>query len=175
MQPLHDITLDQYGMTLATTEYTYDNAARVETVVMAGDTTFTYHYKGGTNLVSGIDVSFAGVTGNTLSTAYTYESNTDRLSGITATAGSNTVYNAGYTYNDNDQVTRVTTPTGTITSQYDPSTHRLSSITDLNGKTTQYAYDASSGLLTSVTQVASTGNAVTQKVRGVRCASSLSK
>jgi RHS repeat-associated protein len=100
---LHDITLDQYGMTLATTEYTYDSIGRVQTVVMAGDTTFTYHYKAGTNLVSGIDVSFAGVTGNTLSTAYGYESNTDRLSSITATAGSNTVYSAGYTYSDNDQ------------------------------------------------------------------------
>ena len=34
--------------------------------------------------------------------------------------------------------------------------------TDLTSGTTQYAYDAASGLLTSVTQVSAGGNAVTE-------------
>ena len=67
-----------------------------------------------------------------------------------------------YTYNDDDQVTQVATPTGNITYQYDPTTHWLTSTTDLNGDTTQYTYDPTTGNLTSVTQVSSAGNETTQ-------------
>ena len=69
-----------------------------------------------------------------------------------------------YTYNDDDQVTQVSTPTGNVTYQYDPTTHWLTSTTDLNGDTTQYAYDPTTGNLTSVTQLSSAGNQTTQYV-----------
>ena len=61
--------------------------------------------------------------------------------------------------NDDHQVTQVATPTGNITSQYDPTTHNLIAQTDLNGNTTQYAYDPTTGALTTVNQVAAGGNA----------------
>ena len=67
-----------------------------------------------------------------------------------------------YTYNDDDQVTQVATPTGNVTYQYDPTTHWLLSTTDLNGDTTQYTYDPTTGNLTSVTQVSSAVNETTQ-------------
>jgi YD repeat-containing protein len=65
-----------------------------------------------------------------------------------------------YNYNDNDQVTSVVAPTGTTNYAYDAVTHRLTSVTDPMGNVTQYGYDAATGKLTSVTQVAAGGNAV---------------
>ncbi len=69
-----------------------------------------------------------------------------------------------YTYNDDNQVTQVATPTGNMTYQYDPATHWLTSATDLNGDTTQYTYDPTTGNLTSVTQDSPAGNQTTQYV-----------
>jgi RHS repeat-associated protein len=67
-----------------------------------------------------------------------------------------------YDYNDNDQIELITTPTGTIDYEYDTLTHRLTSVTDLNGNATQYAYDPNTGQLARITQVSTSGNGVTQ-------------
>ncbi|MGL6077104.1 MAG: RHS repeat-associated core domain-containing protein [Fimbriiglobus sp.] len=67
-----------------------------------------------------------------------------------------------YFYNDNDQVVRIATPTGDQTFQYDPTTKRQTSETDLAGNITQYSYNPTTGQLTRVTQVSSAGNAVTE-------------
>ena len=72
-----------------------------------------------------------------------------------------------YFYNDNDQVTRIATPTGDITNVYDATTKRLISTTDLTGNTTLFGYNAA-GQLISESQVSTGGNAVTQYEFGRR-------
>ena len=145
-----------FGTSLAeTTTYNYDPATHFLTSIVdpLGHTIVSYTYDAQGRVKSEAD-------GTGVTTTYQYDT-LGRLIKVfdpTLTGITNFIQ---YTYNDQDQVTQVTTPTGTITYQYDPTTHRLTSTTDLNGNTTQYTYDAASGNLTNVTQVSSAGNQTT--------------
>ncbi len=94
---------------LSQTDYAYQpSSKRLGTVtvknfqsgVVVSSQDFIYHYKSGTNLVQSIE---AGV----LLTAYGYEPTTGRLASITSTSSVGeeiqTLYDANYTYFDNDQ------------------------------------------------------------------------
>ncbi len=145
-----------YGTALAAvTRYNYNSQKLLQSVVdPLGYTIASYTYDSCGRVLTATD-------GDGITTTYTYDSigRLKRVYDPRLTGATNYIE---YTYNDNDQVTQIATPTGSIVYQYDATTHRLTSQTDLTGSTTQYGYDATSGLLTSVTQVSTGGNAVTQ-------------
>lgn len=167
------------------TKYTYTEWNDIETVTIAFGTslaaTTTYNYNarklhdnivdplGRTVQQYGYD-AFDRVTSTTdadgIVTTVTYDT-LGRVKRVFDPRLTGTTNFTEYFYNDNDQITRIATPTGDIISVYDPVTHRLTSTTDLTGNTTQYGYSAS-GQLTSETQVSSEGNAVTQYEFGRR-------
>jgi YD repeat-containing protein len=162
------------------TKYTYTltNDIQTETVgfgtALAATTTFNYnaaHFL--QSVVDPLNHAVASYTydtfgrvkamtdGDNVTTTYDYDA-VGRLSKVhdpRLTGGTNYVQ---YKYNDNDQVTSIVAPTGTTLYQYDPTTHRLTSVTDPSGNVTQYAYDATTGQLLSTTQVAGTNSATTQ-------------
>ncbi len=140
----------------ATTTYRYNEKKLLQSVIdPLSRTVASYTYDDLARITSVTDA--AGLT-----TRYVYDS-LGRLKRVYDPTLTGTVNWIEYTYNNTDQVTQISTPTGAITCQYDPNSHRLMAVSDLACNTTRYAYDAT-GLVTSVTQVASAGNAVTQQV-----------
>lgn len=101
--------LVQGSTTLAEYDYAYDPISkRLLSITLKGanggaDQVYTYGYQPSTNLVS--SVAATGVN-----TSYTYDPTTGRLQSINAidTATDQTVYNAVYAYNENNQQTSVT-------------------------------------------------------------------
>ena len=141
----------------ATTTYNYNAQKLLQSVVdPLGHTVASYTYDSLGRVLTMKD-------GDNITTTYAYDS-LSHLTRVYEPQLTGSMTYIAFTYNNNDQVTQETTPTGNITDVYDPTTHRLTSVTDLTGATTQYGYDPSSGLLTSITQVHSGGNAVTQEV-----------
>ena len=176
---LPDEVTDTMGLV---TKYTYTAWNDIETVTVAHGTplaaTTTYNYNASKLLQSVVDP-----LGHTI-VSYTYDS-LDRIETVTDGDNVTTTYEydsigrlhrvydprltgatdyVEYSYNDNDQVTQIATPTGNITYQYDPATLRLQSVTDLANNTTSYTYDPATGILTDVTQVASGGDADTEYI-----------
>jgi YD repeat-containing protein len=147
-----------YGTPLAaTTQYVYNAQRLLQSVVdPLGHTVASYTYNALGQVLTVTD-------GDGITTDYAYDA-IGRLIGVHEPQFKNPATDIQYSYNDDDQVTQTTTPTGNITYQYDPTTHRLTSETDLTGATTQYGYDPTTGLLTRITQVSAQGNAVTQEV-----------
>ena len=96
---LESVKVERFGtpiIVLSDTEYTYDpTTKRIATVTVNGQM-FAYGYKSGTNLV-------ASVGAGDVSTGFTYEADTGRLSGIVTSNEELNVFSAGYTYNNNDQ------------------------------------------------------------------------
>ena len=152
---IQTVTVD-FGTSLAaTTTYNYNAQKLLDDIVdPLGKTVVRYGYDSLGRVTSVTD-------GTGVTTTYTYDA-VGRLKRVYDPRLTGTVKYIEYTYNDNDQVTQIATPTGNITYQYDPTTHRLTATTDLNGNTTQYAYDPATGALISTTQIATGGNAVTQ-------------
>ncbi len=144
-----------YGTALAaTTNYFYNSAKLLDHVVdPLGHTVATYGYDAQGRVTSLKD-------GDNVITTYQYDS-LGRVSKVFDPTLTGTTNFTQYTYNGDDQVTGIATPTGTSSNTFDATTHRLASATDLNGNVTNYGYDPGTGALTSVTQIASGGNAVT--------------
>jgi uncharacterized repeat protein (TIGR01451 family) len=152
---IQTVTVDFGTPLAATTTYNYNAQKLLDNIVdPLGKTVIRYGYDALGRVTSVTD-------GTGVTTTYTYDA-IGRLKRVYDPRLTGTVKYLEYTYNDNDQVTQVATPTGNIIYQYDPTTHRLTSTTDLNGNTTQYAYDPATGALISTTQIATGGNAVTQ-------------
>ncbi|MCA9030549.1 MAG: cadherin domain-containing protein, partial [Planctomycetaceae bacterium] len=177
-----DTVVDSKGRV---TKYTYTAWNDIETVTVAFGTalaaTTTYNYNAQKLLDNVVDA-----LGRTV-VRYTYDS-LDRVTSVTDADGitqsvtydslgriervydprlTGAVDFSEYTYNDNDQVTNIATPTGSITSIYDGTTHRLIATTDLTGNTTQYEYSPEGQLIKEI-RVSSSGNAVTEYVYGRR-------
>jgi len=153
----HDVstvTID-FGTPLsATTTYNYNSNKLLASIVdPLGQTVQSYDYDAFGNITKLTDAD--GVV-----TTVTYDT-LGRLKRVFDPRLTGTIKFTEYFYNDNDQVTRIATPTGDITNIYDPITKRLVSTTDLTGTTTQFDYNTA-GQLISETQVSSSGNAVTQ-------------
>jgi RHS repeat-associated protein len=147
-----------YGTSQAeTTTYNYNANKLLQSVVDSlGHAIASYTYNSTGQVLTATD-------GDGVTTTYAYDIQ-GRLTQVYEPALTGAVNYNAYTYNDDNQVTQIATPTGNITYQYSATTHQLTQETDLTGSTTQYAYDPTSGLLTSVTQVHAGGNAVTQAV-----------
>ncbi len=140
----------------ATTTYNYNAQMLLASIVdPMGHTVASYTYDTMGRVLTATD-------GDNVTTSYVYDS-LGRLSKVFDPRLTGATKFIQYTYNDNDQVTQESTPIGNITYQYDAVTHRLTSVMDLAGVTTQYAYDPANGQLTSVSQVHSGGNAVSQE------------
>ena len=153
----HDVSTVtiNFGTPLAaTTIYNYNSNKLLASIINSlGQTVQSYDYDAFGNITKLTDAD--GVV-----TTVTYDT-LGRLKRVFDPRLTGTIKFTEYFYNDNDQVTRIATPTGDITNVYDPITKRLVSMTDLTGTTTRFDYNTA-GQLISETQVSSSGNAVTQ-------------
>jgi len=144
----------------ATTTYNYYPSKLLANIIdPLGRTLQTYEYDTFGNITKLTDADGVAIMAS-------YDS-LGRLKKIFDPRFSGAVKHTEYFYNDNDQITRIVTPTGDISNAYDPVTKRLISTTNLSGNTTLYGYNTS-GQLISETQVSSAGNAVTQYLYGRR-------
>lgn len=140
----------------ATTTYNYNAQKLLQSVVdPLGHTIVQYGYDSLGRVVSITD-------GDGVKTSYVYDT-VGHLVETDLPSPDNQPNSIKYSYNLNDQVTQISTTTANLTYQYDSSTHRLSSTAGPTG-IAQYAYDPQSGLLTSVTNISSGGNSVTQRL-----------